>query len=138
MSNKAIQITQFDFDRLKKLLWEAQSSTYRKSEYLKDLNTELNRAEIVQPWEIPADTITMNSTACLEDVETGEEEIYTLVFPENSDPKQGRISILAPIGTAMLGYKVGDTFEWKVPDGTRKLRIKKILFQPESTGNFDL
>lgn len=90
------------------------------------------------PQEIPPDVITMNSKVCLEDTESKEEETYTLVFPEDADVQQGKISVLAPIGTAMLGYQVGDIFEWEVPAGMRKLRVKSILFQPEASGNFEL
>ncbi|GER79535.1 MAG: RNA polymerase-binding protein Rnk [Anaerolineaceae bacterium] len=138
MDNQSIYITEFDLERLKKLLWDAQSTDYRKSEYLEKLKVEIRRATVVSPRDIPSDVITMNSTVALQDLDTGDEETYTLVFPEDSDPGQGKVSILAPIGTAMLGYKVGDTFEWNVPAGKRRLQVKKILYQPESSGNFDL
>ncbi len=138
MSGKPIQITEFDLSRLKKLLWDAQSTEYRKSEYLERLQMEIDRAEVVSPQDIPNDVITMNSTVSLEDFDTKEEEIYTLVFPENADLRQGKISVLAPIGTAMLGYEVGDIFEWDVPAGKRKLQVKRIIFQPEASGDYDL
>lgn len=127
MSGKPIHITQFDLERLRKLLLDAQSTNYRKSEYLERLQMEINRAEVVLPKDVPSDVVTMNSTVCIEDLDTQEEEIYTLVFPENADLAQGKISILAPIGTAMLGYEVGDSFEWEVPAGKRRLRVKRIL-----------
>lgn len=138
MSGKPIQITEFDLERLQKLLIEAKYTEYRKSQYLEKLQLELNRAEIVSPQEVPEDVITMNSTVCLVDLDTGEEEIYTLVFPEDAELRQGKISIFAPIGTAMLGYEVGDVFEWEVPAGKRRLRVEKILYQPEASGDFDL
>lgn len=138
MENKPIYITEFDLERLQKLLWEAQSTDYRKSEYLEKLQMEIRRAVVVAPQDIPGDVITMNSVVSLEDVDTGEEETYRLVFPEDSDPAQGRISVLAPIGTAMLGYKVGDAFEWIVPAGKRKLQVKNIVYQPEASGDFHL
>lgn len=138
MSGKPIHITQFDLERLRKLLFDAQSTDYRKSKYLERLQMEINRAEVVPPKDIPSDVITMNSTVCLEDLDTKEEEIYTLVFPDNADLKQGKISILAPIGTAMLGYEVGDSFEWEVPAGKRRLRVKRILYQPEASGDYNL
>ena len=72
------------------------------------LERELNRAKVVQPAEIPADVITMNSRVHLKDLEAGEDLFYTLVFPSDADFGQNRISILAPIGTALLGYRVGD------------------------------
>lgn len=138
MSGKQIFISAFDLERLQKLLAEAQITDYRKSEYLKKLHTEINRAKVVPPQEMPANVITLNSRVCLEDVETKEEEIYTLVFPEDADLNEGKISVLAPIGTAMLGYEVGDTFEWEVPAGTRSLRVKTILYQPEASGDYHL
>lgn len=138
MTSKPIHITRFDLERLQKLLQEARYTGYRKSEYLENLQEELNRAEIVSSQEIPSDVITMNSIVRLVDLDTGEEETYTLVFPENADIKQGKISVLAPIGTAMLGYEVGDIFEWEVPAGKRRLRVKEILYQPEASGDFDL
>ncbi|MDX9864886.1 MAG: nucleoside diphosphate kinase regulator [Anaerolineaceae bacterium] len=138
MSGKHICISAFDRERLQKLLSEARTTDYRKSEYLRKLHLEMERATIVQPKEMPGNVITLNSRVCLEDVETGEEEIYTLVFPEDADFLQGKISILAPIGTAMFGYEVGDTFEWDVPEGKRSLRVKEILYQPEASGDYHL
>lgn len=137
MSGKPIQITQFDLERLQKLLLDARATDYRKSEYLEKLQAEISRAVVVQPKDIPSDVVTMNSTVSIEDLDTKEEEVYTLVFPEDADVPQGKVSILAPIGTAMLGYEVGDTFEWDVPAGKRRLLIKKILYQPEASGDFD-
>ncbi len=138
MSGKPIRITKFDLERLKVLLFDVKATSYGKSEHVGNLQTEIERAEIVLPQDIPDDVITMNSAVCLEDLDTGEEEVYTLVFPENADLKQGRISVLAPIGTGMLGYEVGDTFEWEVPAGKRRLRVKSILYQPEASGDYHL
>lgn len=138
MTDRTIQITELDRKRLIDLIVEAQSGEYRKSVYLEDLRGELERAGVVPPEEIPGDVITMNSTVVLNDQETGEEETYTLVYPEDADTAQGKISILAPIGTAMLGYRMGDVFEWEVPSGKRRLKVEKVLYQPEASGDFDL
>jgi regulator of nucleoside diphosphate kinase len=100
MVDGAIKITQYDLDRLKLLLRDAGSTQYRGSQYLKQLREELERADVLQPQEIPPDVITMNSKVILQDTETSEVETYTLVFPEDADMQQGKISILAPIGTA--------------------------------------
>jgi regulator of nucleoside diphosphate kinase len=67
--------------------------------------------------------------------ETNEDHVYTVVFPSDANLDQRKISILAPIGTAILGYRVGDTVEWRVPGGIKKLRIKEILYQPEAAGH---
>lgn len=138
MSDKPIYITELDLQRLSNLIAEAQSGEYRGSVYLEKLRAELERARIVAPQEVPGGVVTMNSTVSLTDLETGEEETYTLVYPEKADPAQGRVSILAPIGTAMLGYEVGDVFEWEVPAGKRRLKVTRILYQPEQAGDFDL
>lgn len=138
MSERIIQITELDQKRLIDLIQEAQSGEYRKSVYLENLRGELERAQIVAPQEIPGDVITMNSTVALTDLDTGEEETYTLVYPENANTTQGKVSILAPIGTAMLGYRAGDVFEWEVPAGKRRLKVEKILYQPEASGDYDL
>ena len=97
------------------------------------LRSELERAEIVGPDKIPADVITMNSRAELLDLDTNERMEFTLVFPAQADIEEGKISILAPLGTAMLGYRVGDEFEWAVPYGYRRLKVTRIEFQPEAT-----
>lgn len=138
MDDKKIHITELDRRRLLDLILNAQSGGYRGSIYLEKLRGELARAQIVAPREIPSDVITMNSKVALVDLDTQEEEIYTLVYPENANAGEGKISILAPVGTAMLGYRVGDVFEWDVPAGKRRLRVDKILYQPEAAGDYEL
>ncbi|HOW42400.1 MAG TPA: nucleoside diphosphate kinase regulator [Candidatus Omnitrophota bacterium] len=103
-----------------------------------ELEAELDRAIIVDADKIPSGVITMNSKVCLKDMDTGKDEFYQLVYPEDADIEQNKISVLAPIGTAILGYKVGDVIEWKVPAGLRRLKIKKILYQPETARDYYL
>lgn len=136
MTQNAIYITRPDAEKLKDLIREAKNQGYRGSPYLQKLDEELERAVIVEPQAIPRDVITMNSTAVLIDVETGERMEFTLVFPEQANIERGRISVLAPIGTGMLGYCVGDVFEWDTPGGKRTLRVADIIEQPEASGNF--
>jgi regulator of nucleoside diphosphate kinase len=106
-------------------------------EYLKKLEEELDRADIVDPRDMPPDVITMRSTVRLKDLVNGEANTYSLVFPTEADFTQGKISVLAPIGTAILGYRRGDTIEWPVPSGLRRLKVDEILYQPEASGDFD-
>ncbi len=138
MDEKVIYITEQDRKRLLDLIMDAQSGGYRGSVYLEKLRGELDRAQIVPSREIPGDIITMNSRVALVDLDTREEEIYTLVYPENANTSEGKVSILAPVGTAMLGYRVGDVFEWEVPAGKRRLKVDKILYQPEAAGDYEL
>jgi len=99
---------------------------------IEELAAELDRATVVESDKVPQDIVTMNSKVYFRDMDTGKDEFYQLVYPEDADIEQNKISILAPIGTAILGYKVGDVIEWKVPAGVRRLKIKKILYQPEA------
>lgn len=138
MAERTIYITEYDAQRLRKLLSEAYHSSYRGSEYLKNLQAELERGQVVSPQEVPADVITMNSKVRLTDLESGETMVCTLVFPEDADVEQDKISVLAPIGTAMLGYRQGDSFEWKVPEGVRRFKVAEILYQPERSGDYHL
>ena len=117
-------------------LWCAIAAAGRLNERSKAevsaLRSELERAEIVGPDKIPADVITMNSRAELLDLDTNERMEFTLVFPADADVEEGRISVLAPLGTAMLGYRVGNEFEWVVPYGRRRLKVTAVRFQPET------
>lgn len=136
--SRTIYLSEFDVKRLRELVNEAEYSTYRGSRYLTNLRAELNKARIVSPQEVPGDVITMNSKVRLLDMEDNEEMVFTLVFPQDANIHEDKISIFAPIGTAVLGYKVGDTIEWEVPDGKRTLKVMEILYQPERAGDFDL
>jgi regulator of nucleoside diphosphate kinase len=80
----------------------------------------------------------MNSKARLLDLDDQEEVTYTLVFPENASLEHNRISVIAPIGTAMLGQREGDEFEWEVPAGRTRLKVVKVLFQPEAAKQYEL
>ena len=138
-SYHGIFITEFDKKRLKGLIKFAEERWDNKVlRYLEDLDSELDRAEVVKPEEIPTDVITMNSTFRLRDLDTGEEVVYTLVFPADADSKSRKISVLAPIGTAVLGYRVGDTVEWEVPAGIKRLKVDSIVYQPEATARTSL
>jgi regulator of nucleoside diphosphate kinase len=135
---QSIYVTEPDYNRLSALIETTRERQGVDREYLSKLEAELDRAEIVDAKEIPADVITMRSKVRLKDLVSGEANIYSLVFPTEADFSEGRISILAPIGTAILGYKRGDTIEWPVPSGLRRLKVDKILYQPEAAGNYEL
>jgi len=133
-----IHITELDYNRLNGLIDRTRERNGADREYLNKLEAELDRAEIVDPNDIPADVITMRSKVRLKDLVSGESNIYSLVFPTEADFAEGKISVLAPIGTAILGYKRGDTIEWPVPSGLRRLRVEEVLYQPESAGDHEL
>jgi regulator of nucleoside diphosphate kinase len=136
MDSKEIFITDYDKKRL--LILIKSNRDRSRDSYMKELEKELARAKIVTPQEIPGNVVTMNSKIVFEFLDSREEMTCQLVFPEDADFEKGRISILAPIGTALLGYRVGDCIEWEVPSGTTKVKIKKILYQPEAAGDYSL
>lgn len=131
MSRRNITITSSNRQRLEHLFASEFTEAIQQKSYLRDLQAELQRAKIVDPTDVPADVITMNSTVRLRDLDTSEIEIYTLVYPDQANIAENKLSILAPIGTAVLGYSVGDIVCWRVPSGTRRLQVEEVLYQPE-------
>ena len=134
---ESIYITSKDKQRLEALLAKTAASGPRQQGDWKALAEELRRAVVVEPDEVPPDVITMNSRAELSDLETGETVTFTLVFPQDAYLEEDKISVLAPIGAGMLGYRVGDQFEWNVPQGVRRMKVTKVHYQPEAAGHFD-
>jgi len=132
MNQHNIFITELDMERLRQLLDGARNSANKDKEHLAMLEEELDRARLVSAGRVPADVVTMNSRVRMTDLDTGKEMTYTLVFPRDADFSQGKISVLAPIGTAILGYRTGDVIVWNVPGGKRKFRVEEILHQPEA------
>jgi regulator of nucleoside diphosphate kinase len=131
---RKIIITDADHERLESLLASEFAKVISPVEYLEDLRAELKRAEIVPPNRVPRNVVTMNSTVVLRDLETREKEEYTLVYPERADIANNRLSVLAPVGTAILGQRVGDELRWRVPAGWRRFKVERVLFQPEREG----
>ncbi len=128
-----IYITKNDHKKLIKLINEKLPN----DDYTHTLLLELKKATIVESEKIPADVITMNSLVNFEDVESGAELEYWLVFPQDADISQHKISVVSPVGCALLGYKVGDIINLKTPGGDRKIKVVKILHQPEAEGNYE-
>jgi regulator of nucleoside diphosphate kinase len=133
MGQRQIVITQDDMARLRELVRaDRQRVSRRDRDHLAELDRELDRAEIIGPEDLSRDVVTMHSTVRVRDLDSGGTVVYTLVFPGDADIEKERISILAPIGTALIGYRAGDLVEWRTPGGTRRLRIEEVLFQPEA------
>lgn len=125
MRDQPIVITQTDAVRLRALL-AARATSARDQEHLHELESELERARIAARDEVPENVITIHSRVGVLDLESGERRELTLVFPRESAPGIGRVSVLAPMGTALLGYRVGDEVEWRMPGGLRRLRIESV------------
>ncbi len=91
------------------------------------LRCELTRAVVLDPTAVPTNAVGINSRVELADLDTGERESYVLTLPSAADPEQQRISVLAPVGTALLGYREGDEIEWPTPGGLRRLKLLRVV-----------
>lgn len=138
MALRSIRLTTSDRHRLFVLVSAAHRRGALDRARALDLVGEIREAEVVAPTEAPPDLITMRTTFRLTDLDSGEDGVYTLVYPDEEDPSEGRLSVLAPLGAAVLGHRVGDTVEPVVPDAVRRGRLAAILFQPEACGRYDL
>jgi regulator of nucleoside diphosphate kinase len=124
-----IYLTQEDVERLLKLVESQPGKRFDK------LESELVRANVVSRDEIPQDVVTMNSRVVFENETTGERREVTLVYPGSADIDAGKVSVLVPIGTALLGLRVGQSIDWELPGGeTQRYRIVDVPFQPEAAG----
>ena len=138
MAERTIHITKFDMDRLLELIEGLRATPKAVKIDLDLLEKELYRATLVEPQNIPRDVITMNSKVSVTDIDSGEKTTYTLVFPSAANISENKLSILAPLGMALLGYRTDDIVEWRMPSGVRKLRVEGILYQPEAAGDYHL
>ena len=126
MRQRKIIITISDMNRLRKLLESALNFLRSDRPYLENLEQELTNAQIVATGEIPQNIVALNSRVRLRDLKTGEQMVYTLVFPKDSNASEERLSVLAPIGTAILGQRAGDIVECRAPARVRKLKIEEV------------
>jgi regulator of nucleoside diphosphate kinase len=124
MNHTPIYITRDDNSKLRLLLATALHSNASAS--LQKLREELDRAAVIDPAGIPAGVVTMESTVEFEDLGTSEIEEYTITFPDRANVENKRLSILAPIGTALIGCRVGDVVSWSTPGGVRQLKVRRV------------
>ncbi len=135
MENK-IKITELDYIRLKKLIGKSQSEKNVELKNLEALVRELNRAEKVDSKTIAPEFITMNSVVQVINKSTNKPMTIKIVYPEEADFKKGHVSVLSPLGSALLGYKVGDLVQFNAPKGAVIIKIVQIDYQPESHGEY--
>ena len=131
MRNRTIYVTKDDAERLRKLLETSKIFYDQDRNDLQELEAELEQGNVVEPGDIPRDIVVMNSKVRLLDLDTDEELVYRLTFPEDTDIDQDKISVLAPVGAAMLGRRIGEVIEGKIPAGLCKLKVEAIIHQPE-------
>lgn len=119
-----------DLDRLAQLVRSLRNSQFRDQRQLDLLEELLQDASVIASEDVPMDAIRMNSRLCVLDLDSGRRARYALVFPENADITNGRLSILAPVGTAVLGRRRGEVVEANVPGGRRRLKIEYASYRP--------
>lgn len=138
MAGTSIRLTTSDRHRLYLVVAAADRAGALDHAHALDLEDEIRGAQVLAPAEVPPDLVTMRTTFRVADLESGERSVYTVVYPQEADLDERRISVLSPLGTAVLGQRVGDVVEFRVPGAVRRVRLEGILFQPEAAGRFDL
>jgi regulator of nucleoside diphosphate kinase len=133
-----VTITSDDRRRLGTMLESAQTLGRVERELLDAIEADVDGAVAADPADVPPDLVTMNSTVELRDMGSGEIETYTLVYPERADVTYDRVSVLAPLGRAILGTKVGEIVTVQAPSGWRRIRVESIPYQPERAGDYHL
>jgi regulator of nucleoside diphosphate kinase len=135
---QAIYVTNSDRYRLLDLTPGMKGVSPMDDSNVEELRREIARARIVDEEKIQGNIITMNSNFLVRLLDSGKVRFYTLVFPKDADFANGKISVLSPLGTALIGYQEGDVVEWVAPAGTKKLKVEKVLYQPEAAGHYYL
>jgi regulator of nucleoside diphosphate kinase len=132
MRNRQVVVTQRDAARLRALL-ASYARSARDDGHLDELGLEIERALVLEPGQVPRDVVTMHARVRVLDLATAERRDLVLVYPAESDIAANRVSVLAPLGTALLGYREGDEVEWQMPGGLRRLRIESVVQEGEET-----
>ena len=126
MTDRSIIVADGDMDRLTRLVRALKYSLFRDPQQVELLDQTLESADVRPLGRVPRDVIRMNSRVRVLDLDARQKELYTLVFPEEANISRGLISVLAPIGIALLGHRQGDVVEARVPGGTRMLRVEQV------------
>jgi regulator of nucleoside diphosphate kinase len=138
MAKKTRYFNAYDIDRIRGFLKLATVGRSERYRYLVRLKQKLEYAEILAPEEMPADVVTMNSQVCINDLSNGGTITVTLVFPQEADYEQKKVSLLAPLGASLLGCHAGEEICYEAPGGSKRILLKEILYQPEAAKEYSL
>lgn len=133
-----IKITELDYIRLNRLVGTSRNEKNIELKNLDTLAREIGRAEKVDSKKIAPEFVTMNSLVQVMDESTKKPMIIRIVYPKDADFKRRYVSVLSPLGSALLGYKVGDTIQYDAPKGTVTITIQRIYYQPEANGEYQV
>lgn len=134
MNTRSVMVTHKDYAGLMELLSARAAAPGKDRLHLERLREEIEGADIVPAALVDPDVITMNSRVKLRDLEGDSAAVYTLVYPNEADISRGRISVLAPLGRAMLGCREGDCIAFETPRGEKRWKVEFLLYQPEAAG----
>ncbi len=133
-----IIVNSLDYQRIQRQIKEAMVQKTIDATEAEKLINELNSATILTPHEIPGDVVTMNSVIRISFADSAKQLEFKIVYPNEANFKEKKVSIFSPVATALIGFRVGDLIEWMVPGGLTKIRIDEIVYQPEAAGDFSL
>jgi regulator of nucleoside diphosphate kinase len=134
MQQQTIRVTDLDSRRLQSLIDGSRVRATRDGGNVALLERHLDDAEVIPADRIGPHVVTMNSEVRVRDLDSPETLVFQVVFPRAADTAAGKISVLAPLGMAVLGRRVGEQVTWEVPGGLRRLLVDRILYQPEREG----
>lgn len=135
---KKIILNKLDYLRIQKHIREARIKKTIEATEAEKLVNELESAMLVEPQQIPADVVTMNSVVKISFVGEERQQEFRIVYPNEADFKSKKVSIFSPIATALIGFRIGDLIEWMVPGGMKQIKIDGITYQPEAAGDYNL
>lgn len=135
---KKIILNKLDYLRIWNHLKDAKQRKTIEAVEAEKLISELESATLVEPQEIPADVVTMNSVVKISFEDGPRQQELKIVYPDEADFRAKKVSIFSPVATALIGFRVGDWVEWMVPGGLKKIRIDGITYQPEAAGDYSL
>jgi regulator of nucleoside diphosphate kinase len=133
MSQPALTLSRLDVERLERLL---ETPALMALSVADALQREMRRTDVVAPEAVPANVVTMNSTVLCREESSGREHHFTLVYPRDADAASHKVSVLSPVGAALIGLSVGQSIDWPAPEGMLRLHVLDIPYQPEAAGNF--
>jgi regulator of nucleoside diphosphate kinase len=133
---KTVILSKLDFMRIMDCIKEGRRNNSITIQEADSLLKELRSAEVVDPHEVPADIVTMNTVVKFSFLNTNKTVVFQIVYPDKANIKENKVSIFSSIATALIGYKVGDEIEWMTPAGLTRIRIDEIIFQPEAAGQY--
>lgn len=135
---KKLIVNRLDYARIKKSISDARQFNSISKADADKLISELDSASIVEPESVPSDVVTMNTIVKLSFLNNDKQVQFQIVYPDQANFKENKISIFSPIATALIGYRLKDEIEWIVPSGITRMRIDEIIYQPEAAGHLNL